>query len=65
MGRQPQQPELRRSGQGATVQDSAKAKADHRNVDRDKHPTPPGNRPGWMQGETRPAVAADDEDGEA
>lgn len=53
MSRQPQQPELRRSGKGASVQDSAKAKADNRDFDRDKHPVPPGNRP--AEGQERPA----------
>lgn len=61
MGKQPQQPELRRSEQGATVQDSAKAKADNRNFDRAKHPVPPGNRPGWQQAEERPAATKDEE----
>ena len=60
MGQQPQQPELRRSGKGATVQDSAKTKADTPNAGRDPHPTPPGNQPGWMQTEERPAVTEDD-----
>lgn len=60
MGRQPQQPELRRSETSSTVQDSAKIKADNRNFDRDKHPTPPGNRPGWMDTEEHPAVTDQD-----
>ena len=61
MGQQPQQPELRRSGKGATVQDSAKAKADNRAMDRDQHPTPPGNQPGWVQAQEQPAVTEDDQ----
>jgi hypothetical protein len=62
MGKQPQQPELRRSGKGAAVQDSAKAKAnsDNRDVDRDGRPTPPGNQPGWMQPQEQPAVTDDE-----
>lgn len=60
MGRQPQQPELRRSELGETVQDATKVrsgggKADNREFDRDKHPVPPANRPGWQQGQDEPA----------
>jgi hypothetical protein len=60
MSRQPQQPELRRSGKGATGPDSAKAKADNRSFDRDRHPTPPGNRPSWEQAPVEDTSGVDD-----
>ena len=46
----PQQPELRRSGRGATDQDSAKTflTAERTGGKTGKlGPVPPGNRPGW------------------
>ena len=53
----PQQPELRRSGKGATDQDSAKLKPDLDSSQRGGSgglgPVPPGNQPNW-QGEERP-----------
>jgi hypothetical protein len=60
-GKNPQQPELRRSDKGATSQDSAKIKAGDGGAadDRDHHPVPPGNQPGWQQPEERPAKRAD------
>ena len=63
MSPQPQQPELRRSGKGASVQGSAEtandASADNREFDHDHHPTPPGNKPGWAAPTERPATHED------
>jgi hypothetical protein len=59
----PQQPELRRSGRGATDQDSAKARA---GADRNDGgsgrlgPVPPGNRPGWEDRSAPSAKRTDD-----
>jgi hypothetical protein len=52
----PQQNELRRSGKGATDQDSAKNHADSGapSGTGDAGPVPPGNQPGWM-GRSGPA----------
>lgn len=51
----PQQPELRRSGKGATDQDSAKLKPDLDSSQRggkgELGPVPPANQPGWQGGE--------------
>lgn len=47
----PQQNELRRSGKGATDQDSAKTKPDLEGAPAaqgEKGPVPPGNKPGWV-----------------
>ena len=53
----PQQNELRRSGKGATDQDSAATKAEvegHPGTKGRGGPVPPGNRPGW-EGRNGPA----------
>lgn len=50
----PQQNELRRSGKGATDQDSAKIETEVEGTPGTKGsggPVPPGNRPGWMDRE--------------
>ena len=50
----PQQPELRRSGLGATTDDSAKSKATTEGNAADDHgtaPVPPANRPGHQPDE--------------
>lgn len=55
IGKNPQQPELRRSELGATSQNSAEIKANTDALDaygEDKHPVPEGNRPGWQHGDT-------------
>ncbi len=48
----PQQNELRRSGRGATDEDSAQVKNDVRGEDATTSGStgavPPGNKPGWM-----------------
>ncbi len=54
----PQQNELRRSGRGATDQDSAKGKVELDGTpgsDRDTGPVPPGNQPGWKSRGDGPA----------
>ena len=59
----PQQPELRRSGKGATDQDSAKLKPDLDNSQRggkgELGPVPPGNQPNAV-GEERPVKQKDE-----
>ena len=61
----PQQPELRRSGKGATDQDSAQLKPDldssGRNADGGGGlgPVPPGNRAGWQDRGEQPVKQKD------
>ena len=59
----PQQPELRRSGKGATDQDSAKIKPDLEKsvggVAGGRGPVPPGNQPNW-QGAEQPVKEKDE-----
>ena len=62
----PQQPELRRSGKGATDQDSAQLKPDLDSSRRDVDggglgPVPLGNRAGWQDRGEQPVKQRDDD----
>jgi hypothetical protein len=70
MPNKPQQNEIRRSERGSAGvggTDALKAKADldggtTGDAGGGAHPVPPGNQPGWMQRDAKPAKKADDDE---